>query len=66
MQPNCCKKLTKKGSTFFYDGLSKFVSLRNPNGTRCAVVAVWCNMDGLKHEEVGEAIAAMLNGTSKE
>ena len=62
-QPECCKNLCEDGWQFIYEKGTQFVAANHPNGGRQSVVEV-CRIAsrGFYVDQIGEAIAALLNG----
>ena len=62
-QPESCKKLHAAGWRFSYCNKTRFVSARHPLGGKLSVVEVLRTSPvGLDVDEIGNAIAMMLNG----
>lgn len=62
-QPESCKKLYAAGWRFAYCGETRFVSAEHPLGGKQSVVEVSrIGRNGFDVDEIGNAIAMMLNG----
>ena len=62
-QPECCKALYLAGWRFSFDSDTRFVSAEHPLGEKQSVVEVLrVGRTGFDANEIGQAIAMMLNG----
>lgn len=62
-QPECCKKLRDAGWSFGYSDDCKFVYAEHPLGGRASIVeVVLVCRNGFDYNEIGRAIANLLNG----
>jgi hypothetical protein len=66
-QPECCKKLHANGWRFSYCRETRFVTAEHPLGGKQSVVEVYSvGRSGFDVNELGNAIAMMLNGGNHE
>lgn len=62
-QPKWCQKLVKTGWRFRYDPATRFVSAEHPLGGKQSVAEIMrIARDGFEVDELGELLAAILNG----
>ena len=62
-QPEWCQKLVKAGWRFRYDPATRFVSAEHPLGGKQSIAEIMrIGRDGFDVDELGEQLAAFLNG----
>ena len=62
-QPEWCQKLVKAGWRFRYDPATRFVSAEHPLGGKQSIAEIMrIGRDGFDVDELGELLAAILNG----
>lgn len=66
-QPECCRKLVDAGWVFRWEPEARFVSAEHPLGGKQSIVQVYdrCRT-GFEVNQIGEAIAMLLNGLSND
>lgn len=65
-QPECCQKLVEAGWRFTYQPETKFIQADHPLGGKQSIVEVIdISRNGFECDEIGNAIAMLLNGVGE-